>query len=407
MAESSEARREDDDDRSRLPEAYRNATTYLDSLRFHHTLTFTPTSSTEPVTVSYALVGSVDVADSRVIVWVNGMGHHRIAAAMFDAVARTHGVRVLTIDRPASGRSTTTTTTTEGTRYRDRVRVVTEACHRVLAHERLDDRGFELWTHSNGIVYGLDLVLSSSSSSSRGAPRCERWVMTSPWVVPSLSGHVALRCAQRFVPQLWTERLGTVAESVQRVVGTVGTSVGWSRAFVAGSSQPDAARAREAIDAFEAREASKPVDERTFGPRYYPQDLVDRAMRLALADGLDGIGIEAVMSLRGRGVRWEYTSRNEDEDEVGDAELYSVGFERLKDAVAPGGRFTMSVWSAGSDGMIPAKGRAWLRALLVDRLELVPASEWREVPSAGHDEILARQVVIDDILGRARVPPSP
>ncbi|GAA5842950.1 hypothetical protein JCM3766R1_005711 [Sporobolomyces carnicolor] len=423
-----------------LPEAYASPDKYLESARFHLTHTFKPSLSSrttavppdghDAVTVSYALCGSEDPS-SKVLVWINGLGHHRLASMLLDGVCRKHNVRLLTFDRPSAGRSTPLGDAFSREPYRDRVELVAETLLELLTVHEI--RRFSLLSHSNGVIYTLYflLQLARRRSSSSGQDQdgdgarfeCLEWFMTSPWISPKISGSVGLSIASS-LPTTVTAKLGGFVEGVEKVIGPVGWSygiakewVGWSAGIVstptairneAADSSTTRARRRtskEQIESFETLQSLKPVEERTFAGRYLPPGLLDRAMKRAVEEGLQGMGVEAVMSLRSDpSVSWGWLRGDEgdnDRDEAGidEHELYERGFEKLKRAVDENDwHLEVKVWCAGQDGMIPRKGRDWFRNLVVDRLGIVEARAFKEAEKAGHDEILGLECVIEDVL---------
>ncbi|KAF7313148.1 Cellobiohydrolase I [Mycena kentingensis (nom. inval.)] len=80
---------------------------YLAISRFNRTQDFdfdlngTPTRAT----VSYALTYAPPEAYWPVVVFFNGLGGHRLIAALIEGIAREHGVQVLTLDKHAAGGS--------------------------------------------------------------------------------------------------------------------------------------------------------------------------------------------------------------------------------------------------------------------------------------------------------------
>jgi hypothetical protein len=157
---------------------------------------------------------------------------------------------------------------------------------------------------------------------------------------------------------------------------------------------------KEQIESFETLQSLKPIEERTFGGRYFPSGLLDKGMKIAIEEGLEGMGVEAVMSLRGKGVEWKWL---EEEGGVTEHELYERGFGRLKEKIVRENRdLKLRVWCAGEDGMIPKKGRDWFRELMVEKLCLVEEGNWKEVKKAGHDEILGLEYVIEDLLSNVK-----
>jgi hypothetical protein len=92
-----------------------------------------------------------------------------------------------------------------------------------------------------------------------------------------------------------------------------------------------------------------------------------------------------------------------------DAEILLGAFTRLGERYADDALRIHVVYGA-ADGLVPAKGRAWLREVL-GSTGLIPkldspagtdggAARWTEVPEAGHDDVLFLEEVVGGILAR-------
>ncbi|GAA5876760.1 hypothetical protein JCM1840_002036 [Sporobolomyces johnsonii] len=377
-----------------LPRAYLDPSGYLHSPSFHKSTTFTPTSCpSETHTVSYAVVGS-PLPSSPVLIWLNGLGGHRLAGLLLDGICSEKGIRLVTLDRPSSGLSTPIALS-----YR--VPTAHEALLAVLAHEGITT--FSLLSHSNGIIYALYTLLNLPAHLT-----VKSWTLSSPYVPPALSGSVPLSLA-RYVPESLTARLGGLVKGLQKLEvplswssGAVRSLGGWSsgiRVSLGGTSAAVAKDSPEAqYDWFVRTNAQRPPQRRLHGGRSHPAGLFSMGMAMAIEEGLDAMGEEALVCLRvGDGKCWGW-----DEEEGGDVRgLYERGFSRLRHVLAERGRAVeMSVWYGQDDGLIPLKGREYLRGLLVDRLKLVEAERWTEVEGAGHDEGLELEVVMGTLLER-------
>ncbi|BGP53377.1 hypothetical protein JCM8202_000304 [Rhodotorula sphaerocarpa] len=402
-----------------LPAAYLNPDGFLHAGRFHRTTTYGHDRADGPLTVSYAVAGSAD-PEAPTLVWQNGMGSHRLAACLLDGLCDTHGVRVVTLDRPSAGKSTQVP-------LEDRVRLSHEALLAVLAAENITV--FSILSHSNGIIYALYTLLNLPDHLT-----VLSWSLSSPWVPPFLSGSTLLSIAS-WIPTPLTSRLGGLVTGLQKVLGPVDAGLGWSSGVVRGVSEwssgfvsmgttraetpsPRAADATPAgaataaaaaaeppepltplkkRDRFRRTNARKPPHKQLFGGEYLPPGLFDEGIRIATAEGLDAMGAEVMMCLRqGAGANWGWVDADAAPDEP---KLYERGFERLKTVLAGRGRpLKMSVWYAEDDGLIPQQGREYLRTLLCRRLELVADSDWHTVEDAGHDDTLGRTCVMQPLL---------
>ncbi|GAA5841505.1 hypothetical protein JCM9279_000674 [Rhodotorula babjevae] len=411
-------------EQSSLPPAYLDPQAYLRRDQFHRETTYTPSyapaGTLEPHTVSYAVAGSLSPT-APVVVWLNGMGGHRLAATLEDGIFASRGVRIITLDRPSAGKSTPVP-------LRHRLPASHDALLAVLAAEHVST--FSLLSHSNGILYAIYTL--------RHLPphlRVRSWALSSPYVPPWLSGSVALSAA-RWIPAPLVGQLGTVAGAVQRLAGPLERGMGWSSAavrdwggwasmgpwsslssFSPASSSAAAATAAAApaeedpellpppkqLARFRRLNAQRPPHKRLFGGYYLPPGLFARGMQVAIDEGLDAMGQEAMLCLRQGGARWEAPGEDEAAGGGGGAvdegKLYERLFEGLRDLLRAEGReVEMSAWCGEDDALVPAKGREYLRALLVDRLSLVDPSRWHEIDDAGHDDTLGLSCVIEPLL---------
>ncbi|GAA5905845.1 hypothetical protein JCM8208_003353 [Rhodotorula glutinis] len=406
-------------EQSALPPAYLDPQAYLRREQFHRQTTYTPSyapaGTLEPHIVSYAVAGSLSPT-APVVVWLNGMGGHRLAATLEDGMFASRGVRLITLDRPSAGKSTPVP-------LRHRVTASFDALVAVLAAEGVST--LSLLSHSNGILYALYTLRHLPEHLS-----VRSWALSSPYVPPWLSGSVALSAA-RWIPAPLVGQLGTVAGAVQRLAGPLERGLGWSSGAVrdwggwaslgpwSSSAAPAPARPAAAAAAEEDPEllpppkqlarfrrlnAQRPPHKRLFGGYYLPPGLFARGMQIAIDEGLDAMGQEAMMCLRQGGARWECPGEDEaagggGAGAVDEGRLYERAFEGVRDLLRAEGReVELSVWCGEDDAIVPEKGREYLRALLVDRLEMVDPGRWHEIDDAGHDDTLGLSCVIEPLL---------
>ncbi|GAA6043033.1 hypothetical protein JCM8097_005124 [Rhodosporidiobolus ruineniae] len=443
-----------------LTDAYLDPAAFLRRESFHRSVTFTPSylSSAAPpssssvdappreFTTTYAVAGFVPPSSSSsssdeppkdppTVVWLNGLGHHRLAAMLFDGLFASRGVRLITLDRPGAGRSTPCPLGV-------RVKTAHEALLAVLEKEGVSE--FSLLSHSNGVIYALYSLLhfppassSSSSAPSPSAPRILSWTLSSPYVPPWHSSHLLLSAA-RYIPPSLTSHLGGLATGAQRVLEPFAKSAGWSAGvsgavkelgamawgssagFVSpgtaaaegasaggegdGAAEPPTPTEAEALAQrarFRDLNAARPRHKRLFGGEFYGPSLFGRGMKVAMREGLDGMGQEALICLRqGEAGGTGAWFGEEVEDGAAEGELLERAFKAVKERWAAEGReaIPMRVVYGKEDGLVPAKGRAYLRCLLVDQLGLVDAAHWTEVDDAAHDDDLGLSCVIEPYL---------
>ncbi|KAJ7106363.1 hypothetical protein C8R44DRAFT_806079 [Mycena epipterygia] len=99
-----------------------------------------------------------------------------------------------------------------------------------------------------------------------------------------------------------------------------------------------------------------------------------------------------------------------------DAEVLRGAFTRLA-ALYPDDALRIHVMYGAADGMVPARGRVWLKGVLegaglidvegggvgdegASDAPILGTSVWTEVPEAGHDDVLFLEEVVDAIFGR-------
>ncbi|GAA5979572.1 hypothetical protein JCM10908_002970 [Rhodotorula pacifica] len=425
-----------------LPAAYRDPDGFLHDPVFHRTTTYAEDCPTGPLTVSYAVAGSADV-NAPVVVWINGMGGHRLAACLLDGKFTASGVRLITVDRPSAGKSTPVP-------LADRVRLSHEALLAVLAAENITR--FSLLSHSNGVIYTLYTLLNLPDHLT-----VPSWTLSSPWVPPFLSGSTLLSIAS-WIPSPLTARLGGFVSGLQRVLGPLDAGLGWSTGVVRGMTEwssgfvsmgthapstpttalsssaassesasalqgaasgsganatpgaqaiePELLTPEKQRERFRRNNAKRPYHKKLFGGEYVPPGMFNEGMKIALAEGLDAMGLEAIMCLRqGDGANWGWVDASEPRDEM---QLYARGFGRLRDAMQgeeeQGARhrtrtpLRMSVWYGTEDGLIPQRGREYLRRLLCSELGMVADEDWHEIKGAGHDDPLGLTCVIEPFL---------
>lgn len=409
-----------DDDNDPLPPAYLYPEGFLHDPAFHRTTTYGRDSPDGPLVVSYAVAGSVDL-NAPVLVWINGMGGHRLAACLLDGICTANGVRLITVDRPAAGKSTAVPLV-------DRVRLSHEALLAVLAKENV--KHFSILSHSNGVIYTLYTLLNLPEGLTVPA-----WILSSPWVPPFLSGSTLLSIAS-WIPSPLTSRLGGFVSGLQRVLGPLDAGLGWSSGVVRGvtewssgyvsmgtstpapagataatpaasSSADPATEAPENLPPLKQRErfrrnnAKRPPHKEMFGGEYVPPGLFNEGMKIATAEGLQSMGAEAMLCLRqGDGANWGWDDIDAPKDEM---KLYERGFGRLETACRARGQsppLDVSVWYGTEDALIPAKGREYLRTLLCETLGLVKPDDWHEIKAAGHDDTLGLTCMVEPVLKR-------
>ncbi|KAJ7033112.1 hypothetical protein C8F04DRAFT_1355027 [Mycena alexandri] len=150
---------------------------YLALPRFNHTLDFDlklPGAECRTASVSYALTDVPPDASWPVLVFFNGLGGHRMIAALTEAIARAHNVQMLTLDKPGAGASSLSVHIPIAAR----TRWMHTALLAVLAHEHIPR--FAVLSHSNNLFYALYTLLHLPPTLTATS-----WTLTGPFVPQS------------------------------------------------------------------------------------------------------------------------------------------------------------------------------------------------------------------------------
>ncbi|KAJ7306220.1 hypothetical protein DFH08DRAFT_902410 [Mycena albidolilacea] len=385
-------------------------TAYLALPRFNQTLDLDfelPGAETHTATVSYALTDAPPDSPWPVVVFFNGLGGHRLIAAMIEGIAREHAVQILTLDKPGGGLSSLAPAGVP-LPLALRTRWMHAALLAVLSHLRITR--FAALSHSNGLFYALYTLLHLPPSVT-----ATRWTLTGPFIPASISGALGLRLAAA-LPASLPNALG----SLLRVVPPVASAVSWSSGLLSLSagllSSPAAAATTDGAPPTQEQEQERqnrlPPHERGYMHRSVTTACREAIMRQAMGESRAAMGQEALLCLHGG----DAAPGGAAPDSVWglgpgafDAEILRGAFARLGEHYADDALRIHVVYGA-ADGLVPAKGRAWLREVL-GSTGLIPeldppagtdggAARWTEVPEAGHDDVLFLEEVVGGILGR-------
>ncbi|KAJ7056064.1 hypothetical protein C8F01DRAFT_1156699 [Mycena amicta] len=328
-------------------------TTYLSLARFNNTLDFDfpLDGTTHRATVSYAYTYAPPEASWPVLIFFNGLGGHRLIAALIEGIAREHGVQVLTLDKHGAGGSTidSPTSTPPPTRRPDPI-------------------------HAPG-----------------------------PFVPPSISGSTTLRIAS-MLPAPFPNALGTILQAAP----ALGAVISWSGGILSASAGL-LSGAGATKDTDEAAAAAN--DHGGFLERHVSTAVRTETMRRGLSESRVSMGQEALFTLHGGepapqdgdgdGCVWGIGSGSTD------ADVFQGAFERIAGRYLHpncplGTQLSVNVVYGAADGMVPKQGRDWLKRLL-EATGLIGEADkraWVEVPEAGHDDILFLEEVVSGILRR-------
>ncbi|KAJ6471664.1 Alpha/Beta hydrolase protein [Mycena vitilis] len=396
---------------------------YLALPRFNYSLDFEfslpGASNTTPATVTYALTAAPPDAACQwpLIVFFNGLGGHRLIAALLEGIAVAHQVRILTLDRPGCGGSTSVPLALR-TRW-------THAAHlAVFAH--LHTTRFALISHSAGLFYALHFLLHLPATLSVSS-----WTLSGPFIPPQISGSPLLRLAA-LLPNALPGALGGLVQ----LAPAIARAVSWSGGLSAGLLGKTATHDDE-----EQRELRKPPHRRGYLHRSVNEAVREAMMARGIREARGAMGQEALVCLHGGDSvsvpRSSCSSGSAssascnsgsstpspsapapalvtpDDSEAIDT-IWALGpgptpaavlqgaFTRIAERY-PGNALDVHVVYGADDILVPVKGRVWLRGVL-EETGLLPgedADRWREVPDAGHDEILFLEEGMSGMLGRA------
>lgn len=348
-------------------------------------------------------------------------GGNRMAVCFLDGVSHEHDVRIISIDRPASGGSTPVPLSR-------RFQWTHEAVLALLAQEGVDT--FSILSHSNGDLYTLYTLLHLPPHLT-----VLEWIASSPFVPPWLSGSIPLSIA-RWIPSQATGNLGALLSGIMKAEswstgtasgllafsgglssGLANVSAGLSQGWAKGGGIEPEKEEEQAEEAalkrgdsqekkfiqFALRQAEKEPHKKVFGGRYYPPEMFSIGLSWVLAEGLGSWGEEALMCLRkGDGASWGW-GEGEEGEAADEQLLFERGFGALKMKLEEENLSTkMSVWYAADDGLVPTKGQNYLRDLLVERLQLVVEDDWHTIPDAGHDQTLSLDCMVIPLLRRVK-----
>ncbi|KAJ7666629.1 Alpha/Beta hydrolase protein [Mycena polygramma] len=365
-------------------------TAYLALPRFNHTLDFEldlPGAESRTATVTYALTAAPSDASWPVVVFINGLGGHHLMAALAEGIAREHDVQILALDRPGCGGSSHGVSIPLASRTR-----WTHAAHlAVLAHHRISR--FALVSHSNGLFYALHTLLHLPPTLT-----VTSWSLTGPFVPPSISGSPLLRLAA-VLPAALPNALGDLMQLAPPVARTVS----WSGGLLSASAGLLGAAAVHDDE----RELRRPPHRRRYLHRSVGVATREAIMARGMKEARLAMGQEALLCLHGSDT--VPAAGEGDSDScwgVGAgataADVLQGAFGRLADRY-PDSALGMHIVYGAEDALVPMKGRRGLKDVLESAGLLQSEDAWREVPEAGHDDILFLDEVMGTILGRVGI----
>ncbi|KAJ7034633.1 hypothetical protein C8F04DRAFT_1183172 [Mycena alexandri] len=358
---------------------------YLALPRFNHTLDFDlelAGGERRTASVSYALTDVPPAASWPVLVFFNGLGGHRMIAALTEGIARAHNVQLLTLDKPGAGGSSLGVPIPIAAR----TRWMHTALLAVLAHEHITR--FAVLSHSNGLFYALYTLLHLPPTLTATS-----WTLTGPFVPQSISGSAALRIAAA-LPAPLPNALGALLQ----LVPPLARAASWSGGLLSSSAGMLSAPVGPA-----QREARKPPHKRGYVHRHVSEACRAAIVRRAMRESRVAMGQEALFTLHGGEAVDGGGGERDSVWGIGggatDMDVLRGAFARLASR-HPDGALRLRVVYGAADGLVPALGRTWLKGMLETAGLLHGADAWKEVPEAGHDDVLFLEEVVGAILGR-------
>ncbi|KAF7320712.1 Cellobiohydrolase I [Mycena chlorophos] len=362
---------------------------YLDEPRFNNTLDidYPLNGTTHKATVGYAITEAPVDAAWPVLVFFNGLGGHRLIAALIEGIAKEHKVQVLTVDKHGAGHSTVHLPRNAVIPLEDRTRFMHLGLLAVL--KKLEIAQFAVLSHSNGLFYALYFLLHLPTTLTPTS-----WTISGPFMPPSISGSSALRLAT-MLPDALPNALGTLLQAAP----TFGALISWSGGILSASS------------GFLSGNGPKPAeDDPGFLERHVTASLRSETMRRGLAESRISIGQEALFSLHGGETSASDSSAciwgigpGPDDETALRAAFTGIAGRYLHPNCPPGTQLSINVVYGAADGMVPKQGREWLKGVL-EEVGLIDGTvdkgAWIEVPEAGHDDILFSEEVVSAILRR-------
>ncbi|THV50740.1 hypothetical protein BGAL_0138g00200 [Botrytis galanthina] len=172
----------------------------LAPIKFHQIFKLPATEKHAELKVSYAIAGPSD-ENAPTILFVVGMLGIRWLAFSFDHVAMEEGVRMIFIDRPGFGGSTSVP-------LQDRLPIYLETVPLLLKHLNIEH--VSLASHSAGTIYALNIIATLPHII---CPKRPRITLLSPWVHQNLSSTTFLQIASK-LPNTMINHWGAVMNFV-------------------------------------------------------------------------------------------------------------------------------------------------------------------------------------------------
>ncbi|OTB00026.1 hypothetical protein M426DRAFT_245027 [Hypoxylon sp. CI-4A] len=247
----------------------RDATTrpYLDDERFHQTLTLPPIETVRPteLKVTYADFGHHN--HEHVLLFCGPLLGSRYLLTTKDALARQHGVRIVSLDRPGFGGTTDVGPA-------DRVRVWLDMVEAVLQHLAIDH--VSVLGYSGGAIYAVNVLLHLRH---RLHPTHPYVGLCAPWIRPARSGVPLLKLAG-LLPGAMVGRYDRVVQFVQ---AKVAPAIQFSSGLVPSLGQSPSDPLAPGVDADAVA---------------FEEGLLNELVHRINSEGMQGLGQDALLLLK-------------------------------------------------------------------------------------------------------------
>ncbi|KAJ7036344.1 hypothetical protein C8F04DRAFT_1257907 [Mycena alexandri] len=307
-----------------------------------------------------------------VLVFFNGLGGHRMIAALTEAIARAHNVQMLTLDKPGAGASSLSVHIPIAAR----TRWMHTALLAVLAHEHIPR--FAVLSHSNDLFHALYTLLHLPPMLTATS-----WTLTGPFVPQSISGSPALRIAAA-LPAPLPNALGSLLQLVPpltRAASRSGGLLSSSAGMLSAPVGPPARKARKPPHKCTAM-STRRVARRSCASHAWRWG---RRRSLRCTEARLWTAVRAIACGASAAARRTRTSCG----------------ARSRPRGAPPRRCAAAARRLRRRGRAgPGAGRMWLKGVLETAGLLHGADAWKEVPDAGHDDVLFLEEVVGEIFGR-------
>ncbi|CZT00370.1 uncharacterized protein RAG0_08419 [Rhynchosporium agropyri] len=340
------------------------ALTFLSQRKFHQIFTLPATKTHEQLKVTYGIAGPDFEEDAPTILYCGGMFGTRYLATTQDWFATQKGVRILMIDRPGFGGSTSVKVT-------QRIPIFLETVVALLAHLKIEH--IALACQSAGTIFALNLI---SHHPDLLYPSNPILTLFSPWVHQSISGATSLKLAAALPDTLvggWNSLVGTI------VTTGVPTFQASSAVFSNVANLFKNSRREET-----SREGEEKVCQDSYGTSLTVYKEIAKHFSIyVFKENTTGGNDEARLCMKSLGTSW-------DRCEVYPTFVLDMKVEWEKRANVNGKKLKLDIaWGEGNDAMIGAAGMKYFKECFKqEKLGEGIEVEVNEIAGAEHDSII-------------------